>query len=156
MQTGKKSVISNEQLEVRDIGEGSENSQFSILNSHLIIGGAYQGRTDFAKKAFCLSDSDICLCSADSTPDFTKKCLSHYENYVAYCLKNNLSPKTDFDSSKGDHTKIIICDDIFCGVVPIDSFQRRLREQTGLALQKIAEKSEVYRVFCGIAQKIKL
>jgi adenosyl cobinamide kinase/adenosyl cobinamide phosphate guanylyltransferase len=88
-------------------------------------------------------------------PDFSKKCLVHYENYVAYCLKNNLLPKTDFEAEKGENVKIIICDDIFCGVVPMESFQRKLREKTGLTLQKIAVKSEVYRVICGIAQRLR-
>jgi hypothetical protein len=37
--------------------------------------------------------------------------------------------------------------------VPIDAFQRKLREETGLTLQKIAKNAELYRVFCGKAQK---
>ncbi len=117
--------------------------------SALIVGGSYQGKTVFAKEKFSLSDNDIFVCTADCEPDFSKVCISHYENYVAYCLKNNISPRTDFPES------IIICDDIFCGVVPVDSFQRILREECGLALQKIASKTSVYRVLCGIAEKIK-
>lgn len=117
--------------------------------SALIVGGAYQGKRAFAKENFSLSDDDIFVCTADCEPDFSKVCISHYENYVAYCLKNNISPRTDFPES------IIICDDIFCGVVPVDSFQRRLREECGLALQKIASSTSVYRVLCGIAEKIK-
>lgn len=117
--------------------------------SALIVGGAYQGKRAFAKEKFSLSDDDIFVCTADCEPDFSKVCISHYENYVAYCLKNNISPRTDFPES------IIICDDIFCGVVPVDSFQRKLREECGLALQKIASKTSVYRVLCGIAEKIK-
>gem|GEM_PF-15770 len=117
--------------------------------SALIVGGAYQGKRAFAKENFSLSDDDIFVCTADCEPDFSKVCISHYENYVAYCLKNNISPRTDFPES------IIICDDIFCGVVPVDSFQRKLREECGLALQKIASTTSVYRVLCGIAEKIK-
>ena len=117
--------------------------------SALIVGGAYQGKRAFAKENFSLSDDDIFVCTADCEPDFSKTCISHYENYVAYCLKNNISPRTDFPDS------IIICDDIFCGVVPVDSFQRKLREECGLALQKIAKNAEVFRVLCGIAEKIK-
>ena len=117
--------------------------------SALIVGGAYQGKRAFAKEKFSLSDNDIFVCKEDCEPDFSKVCISHYENYVAYCLKNNVSPRTDFPES------IIICDDIFCGVVPVDSFQRKLREECGLALQKIASTTSVYRVLCGIAEKIK-
>ena len=136
----------------------------SFLIPHLIIGGAYQGKTAWAKREFSLSDDEICVCTVDKLPDFSKRCLSHYENYVAYCLKNGISPKTDFNSDGENATnttdanastegrpKIIICDDIFCGVVPIDQFQRRLREECALALQKIAEKGSVTRIFCGRA-----
>ena len=128
----------------------------SLLTSHLIIGGAYQGKTSWAKEQFSFSDDDIYVCDSDSLPDFSKRCISHYENYVAYCLKHNLAPKTDFsdcaneEAGEGKDAKIIICDDIFCGVVPIDSFQRKWREETGLALQKIAKQAEVTRIFCGI------
>lgn len=133
----------------------NEMSSMEFKNdSALIIGGAYQGKTAWAKANFSLSDEDIFVCTQEELPDFSKPCISHYENYVAYCLKNGISPKTDLLKSKD--RKLIICDDIFCGVVPIDSFQRKLREETGLALQKIAstENTSVIRVFCGIGQKI--
>ena len=131
---------------------GSDTKSLSDKFPCLIIGGSYQGKTAFAKERFLISDSEICVCTQKKAPDFSKKCLSHYENYVAFCLKNKIEPKTDFSAQ--DNPKIIICDDIFCGVVPIDTFQRKLREKTGLALQKIAKSAEVYRVFCGKAQKI--
>ncbi len=128
----------------------AKNEAFASLSTPaLIIGGAYQGKTAFAKERFSLSDDEIFVCTEESDTDFTKRCIVHYENYVAYCLKNNISPRTDFPDS------IIICDDIFCGVVPVDSFQRKLREECALALQKIAKNAEVFRVLCGIAEKIK-
>ena len=135
---------------------GNINSTNEPSNSHLIIGGAYQGKTTWAKSTFMLCENDVFVCSTDFPPDFSKKCITHYENYIAYCLKNGLSPKTNFSAGTKDNgTKIIICDDIFCGVVPTDAFQRKLREETGLALQKIASTSDVIRIFCGIPQRIK-
>ena len=137
-----------------------ENGKLKTRNFHLVIGGAYQGKTSWAKSQFSLSDDDICVCDSDSLPDFSKRCISHYENYVAYCLKHNLAPKTDYSdcanerAGEGKGAKIIISDDIFCGVVPIDAFQRNWREETGLALQKIAKNAAVWRVFCGIATRI--
>ena len=138
-----------------------KNYALQIMNHALILGGSYQGKTAWAKRKFSLSDEDIFVCESDSMPDFSKKCLAHYENYVAYCLKNNLSPRTDFfdenasaNNQKAKCPQIIICDDIFCGVVPIDAFQRKWREETGLCLQKIAEKAELWRIFCGRAERI--
>ena len=139
-----KSAISNEHSET--------DAPSCISGTSLIIGGAYQGKTTFAKKQFSLSDEDIFVCTQEEEPDFSRKCISHYENYVAWCLKNNKLPKTEFLSTEG--VKIVICNDIFCGVVPVDSFQRTLREQTGIALQKLAQNACVFRVFCGKAQKI--
>ena len=116
----------------------------------LVLGGAWQGKTAFAREKFSLKDEEIFVCGQESEPDFSKRCISHYENYVAWCLKHQSEPQTEFSGSK-----IIICDDIFCGIVPVDAFQRRLREKTGLALQKIAENAVLYRVFCGRAEEIK-
>ena len=138
-----------------------KNYALQIMNYALILGGSYQGKTAWARRKFSLSDEDIFVCEPDSMPDFSKKCLAHYENYVAYCLKNNLSPRTDFfdenasaNNQKAKCPQIIICDDIFCGVVPVDAFQRKWREETGLCLQKIAEKAELWRIFCGRAERI--
>ncbi|MBR1720919.1 MAG: bifunctional adenosylcobinamide kinase/adenosylcobinamide-phosphate guanylyltransferase [Treponema sp.] len=142
MVAGKAKIIKKQSLEVQENGG----------NMNVIIGGAYQGKTVFAKKQFSISDSDIHNCQTDFPPDLSKKCLTHYENYVAYCIKNKLPVQTDFS---GSQVKTIICDDIFCGIVPVDEFQRRLREEAGRALQKIANAdSSLYRVFCGIGERI--
>ena len=110
----------------------------------LVIGGAYQGKSGWAKKEFSLNEEDVFSCSRDSQPDFSKKCISHFENYVAFCIKNDEIPQSQFKD------KIIIADDIFCGVVPMDAFERRVREEAGKTLQKIAENSRLVRVFCGL------
>ena len=48
---------------------------------------------------------------------------------------------------------MIICEDITCGIVPIDPIDRRWREMTGRYLQKIAGTgADVIRMVCGIAQ----
>ena len=38
----------------------------------LIIGGAYQGKLDFAKEAFGITDEDVFVCK-DSEIDFSKR-----------------------------------------------------------------------------------
>lgn len=40
---------------------------------------------------------------------------------------------------------VIVCDEIGCGVVPIDAFERRWREETGRACCYLAKKAEA----CG-------
>ena len=51
---------------------------------------------------------------------------------------------------------IIICNEIGCGIVPLDKTDRLYRELTGRILVKLASKAEkVVRITCGIPQRIK-
>lgn len=51
---------------------------------------------------------------------------------------------------------IIICNEIGCGIVPLDKTDRLYRELTGRILVKLALKAEkVVRITCGIPQRIK-
>ena len=51
---------------------------------------------------------------------------------------------------------IIICDEIGCGIVPMEAFERDYRETDGRICQRIAAYSEeVHRVICGLGMRIK-
>lgn len=51
---------------------------------------------------------------------------------------------------------IIICDEIGNGIVPIDPFERRYREQVGRILAELAQRADhVERVICGLGICIK-
>ena len=55
-----------------------------------------------------------------------------------------------------DGNRIIICDEIGCGLVPVDAFEREYREAAGRICTVLAEHAdEVYRVVCGIGMRIK-
>lgn len=47
----------------------------------LIIGGAYQGKLDFAKSTFDLSESDVFTCTGGEI-DFSKRCIDHIEEFT--------------------------------------------------------------------------
>jgi len=114
-----------------------------------ITGGAYQGKLEYAKEIFNLKDDEIYTCTKNSMPDFSYRCIYHIENYVYYCIKNQIEPI--FPESE-----IIIGRDISSGIVPIDPLIRLFREEYGRYCQKLAKKSErVIRLFCGIAQFLK-
>ena len=50
----------------------------------------------------------------------------------------------------------VVCDEIGCGVVPVDAFERAWREETGRICCMLAERAaRVDRVFCGIATCLK-
>lgn len=51
---------------------------------------------------------------------------------------------------------VVTCNELGCGIVPMDGRDRLLRELTGRALQILAGESEaVYRVSCGLLQELK-
>lgn len=121
----------------------------------LIIGGAYQGKLDYARQQFQLSSSDILDCTQLTSElcqkPLTAKCIYHYEAYIEQCLLANIEPQTAFSPDQ-----IVIADDIFCGVVPIDSHLRAWRETCGRTLTALAiDAQSVIRIFCGLPLKVK-
>lgn len=51
---------------------------------------------------------------------------------------------------------IVICDEVGCGVVPVDREERIWRETVGRLCCTLAQRAEsVERVFCGLAQRLK-
>ena len=51
---------------------------------------------------------------------------------------------------------IIVCDEIGCGLVPTDAFEREYRESVGrICTQLVEYADEVYRVTCGIGGRLR-
>lgn len=142
---------------------------------HLIFGGAYQGKLDYAKGRYGLSDHDIFVCEAgdgegsgpycteiEECPekariDFNKKAVYHLEEFVRSCVRRG-EEAVDFLAK--NHQKwqdtVFLCTDISSGVVPVEPELRVWREMVGRTLMYLGkEAEEVTRMFCGIPQKIK-
>ena len=122
----------------------------------LIIGGSYQGKTEFAKAKFNLTDSDVFVCEGENV-DLTKQCIAHIERFALACVKNGREPKAFWEEHLQELSdKILIADDVSCGVVPMDKVLRAWREATGRANNYLAQESDqVIRVFCGLGQVLK-
>lgn len=107
----------------------------------LIIGGAYQGKLDFAINELGLTADDICR-------DFHLL----MKEWISQGKSTNEVVKT---VTNGKY-KAIISDEIGLGIVPMEKEARLWREETGRALCEIAKLcDEVYRVQCGIGTRIK-
>lgn len=106
----------------------------------LIIGGAYQGKGQYALEHY--ADRSI---------------VADFHLLVLELLKNAKEPVAYIKEHLPDYSdKVIICDDISCGVVPVDPLMRKWREAVGRTLALLARESdEVVRVFCGIGTKLK-
>ena len=123
----------------------------------LIIGGAYQGKLDYARVQFGLLEADIFECTETTVPDTSKRCLNHIERYLRYCVRNGEDPQKVLETWLAAQTEaVLICEDIFCGVVPVDAELRAWREACGRFTNLAAERAEaVVRIFCGLPQTLK-
>lgn len=118
----------------------------------LIIGGAYQGKLDYAKERFHLTREDICICTPGKI-DFSRKCLYGLEEFV-YGMEDPIGYFREHREQWED--RILICQDIFCGVVPMGAENRLWRQETGRLCQYLSrEADEVIRMFCGLEQRLK-
>lgn len=122
----------------------------------LIIGGAYQGKRSFAMAAFGLTDADIYTCKGEKI-DFSAPCIDKIEEFTLACVKAGREPLDVFQANREQlQNAVLICQDIFCGVVPVDADLREWRQATGRLCQYLALESEqVSRIFCGLEQRLK-
>ena len=126
----------------------------------LIIGGAYQGKLDYAKAEYGLTDDDVFTCEEGSTAiGFDEKIVDHFERYVLALIKAGQVPEraVGMQIRAGRYKgRIIICDDISQGLVPMDKTERAWREGVGRTMVKVAEQADkVIRVFCGLPVVLK-
>lgn len=122
----------------------------------LIIGGAYQGKRDYAKKAFHLAEDDMFTCEGTKI-DFSHRCIDRLEKFVLACVREGIDPEGYLrDNQTLWQDSVFICRDIFCGVVPMDPLVRKGRHTTGLVCQYLAgQAAQVSRIFCGLEQRLK-
>ena len=120
----------------------------------LIIGGAYQGKTAYAKQTYGLQDADIFTCEGLAL-DPAARCVRHLERFALACVQAGKEPADELRTLDLSD-KILLCEDISCGVVPIDPEQRAWREAVGRMNAMLAARAErVTRIFCGLPMELK-
>lgn len=122
----------------------------------LIFGGAYNGKLEFVKEKYYLKNEEIFFCTNENL-NFRKKVLCGLHIFTKACVLNNINSleilQNNMDILKD---KIIVCDEINSGIVPIDKLDRAWREETGRVLQLLSKNSSsVYRMFFGIQEQLK-
>lgn len=122
----------------------------------LIVGGAYQGKLDYAKAAYNLAPEDVFTCTGKEI-DFSKRCVNALEEFCYACIGADIDPIEYAQAHREDwKDSILICSDLSSGVVPIDPVQRHWRHTTGRLCQYLAGEAErVSRIFCGLEQRLK-
>ncbi len=112
----------------------------------LIVGGMSQGKLDFAKRVLHVTDwSEGVLGEANCVHGLHQaiRALPDPEASISAWLK------THPDS-------VLICDEVGCGVTPLDREDRAWREKVGRICCTLAkEATAVYRVYCGLEVRLK-
>ena len=106
----------------------------------LIVGGLGAGKRDFARRELGVREEEL---SPVLGP----------ETQVLYDL-HALDPLPDLEELMG--LRAVICNEVGCGLVPIQAEERQRREAVGRLCCQLAERAEaVYRISCGLAIRLK-
>ena len=110
----------------------------------LIIGGATQGKLDYVLQKTGYAPDRVA-----HTPEEART-LPIFDGV-------ELWPDLDEEALLAVNPDIIlICDEVGCGVVPIDPAQRTWREQVGRLCCRLARRAErVEHIFCGLPMTLK-
>lgn len=123
----------------------------------LVVGGRAQGKCDFVKNCLCRGKEELKIADAGTASWKELKesqVIDKFHLLVKRILKGELQP--DWDLFSQNPGCIVISDEVGCGIVPVDAFERQWRELTGRACCQLAEQAEqVWRVTCGLGQRIK-
>ena len=108
---------------------------------HLIIGGKGQGKLRYAL-SLGFTQEDVARSLPTNKP-------------IRYGQQTHPREAPALTAAALPHG-IVICDELGCGVVPMDYEDRAWRERTGRLLCDLAAKAtRVDRVFCGIPMRLK-
>lgn len=127
---------------------------------YMVIGGAYQGKLDYAAAVRMVSADHILNGeSAGQEEIFRAEGINRFHLYVKRFLADKSECELDAFAGKlyeENPDIVIISDEIGCGVVPMDPEERRYREAVGRICTDLAKRADrVDRVVCGIGTTIK-
>jgi len=124
----------------------------------LIIGGAYQGKLDYAKSLTGF-DGTVADGGELDKEGFINgsTCVNRLHLFIRHLLEEGYKPyEINELILKNVSDRIFICDDICGGIVPADKDENHWRETTGRLLCELTVKADiVVRIQCGIAQALK-
>lgn len=122
----------------------------------LVIGGAYQGKLAYAKELYPdVVWKDGAECGQQDIE--TCEALDRFHLFVRRWLEAGRTKEELIDTVLEKNSGIIIvCDEVGCGLVPVDAFEREYREAAGRICTAFADRADrVDRVVCGIGMRIK-
>lgn len=123
----------------------------------LITGGAYQGKSAFAQRLAGELIEGTEQPEMDGRKVSDWKILEDLHLRIAEMLKASQDPRKEMQKLIGEESRLIVTvQELGCGIVPVDIFDREWREVTGRICCELAEKAQaVYRMTCGIPTRLK-
>lgn len=118
----------------------------------LYIGGCHQGKT-----AYVLSQTGLRPVPCTPEEALSAPTVNSFHLLCRSILEENgdLNAYVDALLTRNPGA-VVVSDEIGLGVVPLDPFERRWREETGRALCRLAAASDqVERIVCGIGVRLK-
>lgn len=112
----------------------------------LIVGGMAQGKLDFAREKFGVTAwTEGELGAADCVHGLHR------------AIRTLPEPRAAIDAWLSAHPAgVLICDEVGCGVVPMDREDRAWRELVGRICCELAARAEqVWYVRCGLGERLK-
>lgn len=125
---------------------------------HFILGGKNQGKLNWYLTRNHSTIEDVAdgeTMALDVLPE--QAVINHLHRWIFRMVQNKLDPVPLLEQYLQKYPDaVILCDEIGCGVVPLDPTEREWREVTGRICCKLAEKAErVDRIFCGLNMRLK-
>ncbi len=127
----------------------------------LITGGAYQGKLEYSlNKTDIQKENTIEGATCKWEELLEKPLVNHFHLWIKRMLEEGKDGKDVYSLISqillNNPNVVIIVDELGCGIVPMEAFDREYRELTGRVCCAIAkEAKEVHRVVCGIGMVIK-
>ena len=110
----------------------------------LVIGGAGQGKLDYVLQKTGYTPDQVAHTPEEAE---TRPVFGGLEGWPDLNEEALLAVNPDI---------ILICDEVGCGVVPVEREQRAWREQVGRLCCRLAARAErVERIFCGLPMVLK-
>lgn len=133
----------------------------------LIVGGRAQGKSAFARENY--GEEAVLTGGLQDIIKGWLACLP--ENYIEDMINKGIAEKDEAaadilsrafivnvldDMVRIRDDAVIICDEVGCGIVPLDRAERLYRDVTGRVCCDLAARADsVIRVHCGIGMRIK-
>lgn len=122
----------------------------------LIIGGAFQGKKDYAER----NHPDISWQDGGELSEeelLRAEGILNFQDYIKKEIRAGKNPAHMAELLLKENPRaVIVSEEVGYGVVPVDAFEREYREAVGRICTKLASGScRVTRVICGIGTVIK-